>query len=136
MSESKHTPGPWTAKFDPQLRALIQIYSTEAHLPVAVLPDRGTVEAMPEIEANANLIADAWQLPDLRREISELKAINKEMYEALETIDETYKYRRIPDIRRKGHTILKDEIRGGAVFTYDDIKKVREALRKARGEEE
>ena len=76
------------------------------------------------------------KLPDLRREIAELKAINKDMYEALETIDETYKYRRIPDIRRKGHTILKDEIRGGAVFTYDDIKKVREALRKARGEKE
>ena len=135
MSE-KFTKGPWKANFDSQLQALIQIYSTEAHLPVAVLPDRGTVEAMPEIEANANLIADAWQLPDLRREIAELKAINKEMYEALEAIDETYKYRRIPDIRRKDHTILKDEIRGGAVFTYDDIKKVREALRKARGEEE
>lgn len=61
MSE-KFTPGPWTAKYDPQLRALIQIYSTEAHLPVAVLPDRGTIEAMSEIEANANLIAAA---PDL-----------------------------------------------------------------------
>lgn len=83
MSESKHTPGPWKAAYDPQLRALIQIYSTEAHLPVAVLPDRGTVEAMPEIEANANLIADAWQLPDLRKENTELKAINKDMYEAL-----------------------------------------------------
>lgn len=30
-----------------------------------------------------NLIADARQLPELRREIEELKAINKEMYEAL-----------------------------------------------------
>ena len=37
---------------------------------VAVLPDRGTIEAMSEIEANANLIAAA---PD--------------MYEALETIE-------------------------------------------------
>ena len=61
MSE-KFTPGPWKATYDSQLQALIQIYSTEAHLPVAVLPDRGTVEAMPEIEANANLIAAA---PDL-----------------------------------------------------------------------
>ena len=135
MSEAKNTPGPWKATYDSQLQALIQIYSTEDRI-IAVLPDRGTIEAMPEIEANANLIADAWQLPDLRREIAELKAINKEMYEALEAIDETYKYRRIPDIRRKDHTILKDEIRGGAVFTYDDIKKVREALRKARGEKE
>ena len=63
----KFTPGPWKATYDSQLQALIQIYSTEAHLPVAVLPDRGTIEAMPEIEANANLIAAA---PD--------------MYEALE----------------------------------------------------
>ena len=61
MSE-KFTKGPWKATYDSQLQALIQIYSTEAHLPVAVLPDRGTVEAMPEIEANANLIAAA---PDL-----------------------------------------------------------------------
>ena len=68
MSE-KFTKGPWKATYDSQLQALIQIYSTEAHLPVAVLPDRGTVEAMPEIEANANLIATA---PD--------------MYEALEQV--------------------------------------------------
>lgn len=69
----KFTKGPWKAAYDPQLRALIQIYSTEAHLPVAVLPDRGTVESMPEIEANANLIAAA---PD--------------MYEALECACDKY----------------------------------------------
>ena len=67
MSETKFTKGPWTAKYDPQLRALIQIYNTD-RIMVAVLPDRGTIEAMSEIEANANLIAAA---PD--------------MYEALET---------------------------------------------------
>ena len=61
MSE-KFTKGPWTAKYDPQLRALIQIYSTEDRILVAVLPDRGTIEAMPEIEANANLIIAA---PDM-----------------------------------------------------------------------
>ena len=72
MSE-KFTKGPWKATYDSQLQALIQIYSTEAHLPVAVLPDRGTVEAMPEIEANANLIAAA---PD--------------MYEALECACDKY----------------------------------------------
>lgn len=39
----------------------------------------------PEVINSAidNLIADARQLPELRREIKELKAINKEMYEAL-----------------------------------------------------
>ena len=62
MSEPKFTKGPWTAKYDSQLQAAIEIYNTEDRILVAVLPDRGTVEAMPEIEANANLIAAA---PDL-----------------------------------------------------------------------
>ena len=68
MTETKFTKGPWTAKYDPQLQAAIEIYNTEDRVMVAVLPDRGTIEAMSEIEANANLIAAA---PD--------------MYEALET---------------------------------------------------
>ena len=65
----KFTPGPWTATYDSQLQALIQIYSTEAHLPVAVLPDRGTIEAMSEIEANAKLIAAA---PDMYEALNHL----------------------------------------------------------------
>jgi len=117
MSETKFTPGPWRATYDSQLQALIEIYNTEDRVMVAVLPDRGTVEAMPEIEANASLIADAWQLPDLRRENTELKAINKEMYEALEEVwhilDAT-----MPLSRDNG---------------ADRIKKL---LRKARGEAE
>ena len=64
----KFTKGPWKATYDSQLQAAIEIYNTEDRVMVAVLPDRGTIEAMPEIEANANLIASA---PD--------------MYEALET---------------------------------------------------
>ena len=72
MSE-KFTKGPWKATYDSQLQALIQIYNTEDRILVAVLPDRGTVEAMPEIEANANLIAAA---PD--------------MYEALECACDKY----------------------------------------------
>jgi len=113
MSESKHTPGPWTAKYDSQLQAAIEIYNTEDRILVAVLPDRGTVEAMPEIEANANLIADAWQLPELRKENTELKAINKDMYEALETIERV----------------------AGIGMMEDDPARVnaREALHKARG---
>ena len=70
MSEPKFTKGPWKATYDSQLQALIEIYNTEDRIMVAVLPDRGTIEAMSEIEANANLIAAA---PD--------------MYEALETIE-------------------------------------------------
>ena len=65
----KFTKGPWTATYDSQLQALIQVYSTELHLPVAVLPDRGTIEAMSEIEANANLIAAA---PDLYEALENL----------------------------------------------------------------
>ena len=64
----KFTKGPWKATYDSQLQAAIEIYNTEDRIMVAVLPDRGTIEAMSEIEANANLIAAA---PD--------------MYEALET---------------------------------------------------
>ena len=68
MSETKFTKGPWAATYDSQLQAAIEIYNTEDRVMVAVLPDRGTIEAMSEIEANANLIAAA-----------------PEMYEALET---------------------------------------------------
>ena len=73
MTESKHTPGPWKATYDSQLQAAIEIYNTEDRVMVAVLPDRGTIEAMSEIEANANLIAAA---PD--------------MYEALECACDKY----------------------------------------------
>ena len=69
MSEAKFTKGPWKATYDSQLQTAIEIYNTEDRVMVAVLPDRGTVEAMPEIEANADLIAAA---PD--------------MYEALEEV--------------------------------------------------
>lgn len=68
MSEPKFTKGPWTAKYDPQLQALIEIYNTEDRVMVAVLPDRGTIEAMSEIEANANLIAAA---PDMYEALKE-----------------------------------------------------------------
>ena len=107
MSE-KFTKGPWTATYDSQLRALIEIYSIEDRILVAVLPDRGTVEAMPEIESNANLIAAA---PD--------------MYEALEFQCKNCLGR---------YSISKDSnecalyIRGECMIA--------KALRKARGEEE
>ena len=68
MSE-KFTPGPWKATYDSQLQALIEIYNTEDRI-IAVLPDRGTVEAMPEIEANANLIIAA---PDMYEALCAVK---------------------------------------------------------------
>ncbi len=67
MSE-KFTKGPWTATYDSQLQAAIEIYNTEDRVIVAVLPDRGTIEAMSEIEANANLIAAA---PDMYEALKE-----------------------------------------------------------------
>ena len=74
----KFTKGPWTARYDSQLQALIEIYNEDRIL-VAVLPDRGTVEAMPEIEANANLIAAA---PDMYEALSFVcKACDHECYE-------------------------------------------------------
>ena len=73
MSETKFTKGPWKATYDSQLQAAIEIYNTEDRVMVAVLPDRGTIEAMSEIEANANLMTAA---PD--------------MYEALECACDKY----------------------------------------------
>ena len=69
MSEPKFTKGPWKAMYDSQLQAAIEIYNTEDRVMVAVLPDRGTVEAMPEIEANANLIVAA---PDMYEALVEV----------------------------------------------------------------
>ena len=70
MSETKFTKGPWRATYDSQLQAAIEIYNTEDRVMVAVLPDRGTIEAMSEIEANANLIAAA---PDMYEALEHLR---------------------------------------------------------------
>lgn len=44
-----------------------------------------------QIQANAKLLSEAWQLSDLRREIKELKEIKTELIEALEAHCETCK---------------------------------------------
>ena len=126
MSGAKFTKGPWKATYDSQLQALIEIYNTEDRVMVAVLPDRGTIEAMPEIEANANLIADAWQLPDLRREIKELKAINKEMLDVLKASEELQ-----GDVLMEVSTSQRIF---NAMVEYNE--KLNKVLRKARGETE
>ena len=71
--------------------------------------------------ANADLLADAWQLPDLRREIKEFKAINKEMCEALEAIAVKL------DMMRPINPFEYGEIR-------DEIIKDIKVLHKTRGE--
>ena len=78
MSETKFTKGQWKVTYDSQLQALIEIYNEERII-VAVLPDRGTIEAMSEIEANANLIAAA---PDMYEALSFVcKKCDHECYE-------------------------------------------------------
>ena len=114
----KFTKSPWKATYDSQSQALIEIYSIEDRILVAVLPDRGTVEAMPEIEANANLIAAA---PD--------------MYEALKAYEKAeadivlnanwYTESGVPQITQEQFDMLID------CQTLRNI-----ALRKARGEAE
>ena len=87
----KFTKGPWTANFEDYTKPYVEILN-EDNLVIAQIPDgeiiRGdkTILGLENIEANINLIAAAWQLPDLRRENAELKVLNKEMYEALETV--------------------------------------------------
>ena len=105
----KFTKGPWKATYDSQLQAAIEIYNTEDRIRVALLPDRGTVEAMSEIEANANLIAAA---PD--------------MYEALEAY-----------VRLERDDILASLSPQELYNEYVECKqKIHKALRKARGETE
>jgi hypothetical protein len=81
---------------------------------------------MSEIEANANLIADAWQLPDLRREIKELKAINKEMLDVLKASEELQ-----GDVLMEVSTSQRIF---NAMVEYNE--KLNKVLRKARGETE
>ena len=82
MTELKNTPGPWKVieggwensficANDGTLIAICKIHTETT---------QKTRSKYKEIkQANADLLADAWQLPDLRREIAELKAINKEL---------------------------------------------------------
>ena len=112
MSETKFTKGPWKATYDSQLQALIEIYNTEDRVMVAVLPDRGTIEAMPEIEANADLIAAA---PD--------------MYEALNAAEKELQ-RTCEQCKAMGHAWFCDDS-----CTLSVIQQIDRALKKARGDE-
>ena len=72
MSESKHTPGPWYFSKDPEAKDVIYALNGFEWEEICKMIGRN-------YKANVALIADAWQLPDLRRENAELKAINKEL---------------------------------------------------------
>ena len=89
MSEPKNTPGPWKVIISSWENSLI---CAEDGTLIAICKINADVteDTQDEFESiknyNADLLADAWQLPDLRRENAELKAIIKEMYEALEEV--------------------------------------------------
>lgn len=91
MTEPKFTPGPWVMVFDNRNDALC-IWNKEKDFliaSIALLGVKGEIEK--RRFADFKLIADAWQLPDLRREIKELKEIKTELIEALEAHCETCK---------------------------------------------
>jgi len=91
MTELKNTPGPWKVieggwensficANDGTLIAICKIHTETT---------QKTRSKYKEIkQANADLLADAWQLPDLRQENTELKEINKELVEVLKACEE------------------------------------------------
>lgn len=120
MTEPKHTPGPWKLLKTSWENSLI---CAEDGTLIAICKIHADVteDTQDEFEKikdlNADLLTNAWQLPELRREIAELKAINKDMYEALKCACDQY------CIGYAGDSIVKCE---------DCI--IGNALRKARGE--
>ena len=138
MSEAKNTPGPWKVidnrpKVDYPVKKgmewvknTIEIvgfkrYTGELTCVARIDHRIGYYPIDDEDMANADLLADAWQLPDLRREIKEFKAINKEMCEALEAI--AVKLDMMRPINPFEYGEIRDEI-------INDIK----VLHKTRGE--
>jgi len=115
----KFTPGPWHITEEDWVTGGYDI---------AVIQDKegeevlGISEWIRVNEPDLQLIADAWQLPDLRRENAELKVLNKEMYEALEL---AYKN----CLGRYG--ISKDS--NECVLYVNKECRIAKALRKARG---
>ena len=82
----KFTKGPWTIEHDREFDECI-IYAEREEDRVVIcevgtyvtVSDKDHSIDLKQIKANAKLLADAWQLPDLRRENAELKAIIKEL---------------------------------------------------------
>ena len=96
MTETKHTPGPWKVvdnrpKVDYPVKKGMEWVKNTIEI-VGFKKYTGELTCVARIDhrigyypiddediANSKLLADAWQLPDLRRENAELKAINKEL---------------------------------------------------------
>jgi hypothetical protein len=141
MTEAKFTPGPWKVidnrpKVDYPVKKgmewvknTIEIvgfkrYTGELTCVARIDHRIGYYPIDDEDMANADLLADAWQLPDLRREIKELKAINKEMLDVLKASEELQ-----GDVLMEVSTSQRIF---NAMVEYNE--KLNKALRKARGE--
>ena len=59
-----------------------------------------------------------------------------DMYEALEEVIRIYNFKEMVRVGRTLNSPKDDPDRGKIFFTYNDLSKARDALRKARGEEE
>jgi len=121
MAEPKNTPGPWKVVRSRDGSGFIKILGPNGE--IIDLFGNGYFN-----NKNIELIADAWQLPDLRKENAELKAINKEIIEVLEEIQSLIN----DSIGVAGHPQFDFITEWDEFGTPKDINK---ALRKARGEE-
>ena len=66
---------------------------------------------------------------------SKLNAVD-DMYEALEEVIRIYNFKEMVRVGRTLNSPKDDPDRGKIFFTYNDLSKARDALRKARGEGE
>ena len=80
MTEPEHTQGPWKLVFDNKNNTFC-IWNQEKDFLIASIA-KG--EASRPNWADLRLLTGAWQLPDLREENAELKAIIKEMISAVD----------------------------------------------------
>lgn len=119
MTESKHTPGPWKVVHPRDGSGFTKIIGPNGE--IIDIFGSGYFN-----NKNIDLIADAWQLPDLRREIAELKAINKEMLEVLKACEELQ-----GDVLMEVSTSQRIF---NAMVEYNE--KLNKVIRKARGEGE
>lgn len=122
MSEPKHTKGPWRAIEINWERSLV-VDEDAARIALVYIRDEADEETQNKFEAiknaDANLIAAA---PD--------------MYEALKEVIKIYSFKEMVRTDKTINSPRDDPDRGKIFFTYNDLSKARNALRKARGEGE
>ena len=78
-------------------------------------------------------IVDGFMFADVATQ-RKLNAVD-DMYEALEEVIRIYNFKEMVRVGRTLNSPKDDPDRGKIFFTYNDLSKARDALRKARGEE-